>query len=179
MIGSFTSFFNYSKQMKQLLLSALILCGAIALQAQDMKTFKLYNPAEDAEKALNEKIRQAKASGKNVFVQIGGNWCIWCARFHEFITKDASIDSLINANYVVYHMNWSKENENDKLMARFGYPQRFGFPVFIVLDGKGNRLHTQNSAYLEEGKGYSKGRVMEFFNNWSPQAIDPATYKKK
>jgi thiol:disulfide interchange protein len=165
--------------MKQLSLSTLILLVALTLHAQDMKNFKLYNPAENVEKALSQKIKEAKAAGKHVFVQIGGNWCVWCARFHDFTTKDPSIDSLINANYVVYHMNWSKENENDKLMAQFGYPQRFGFPVFIILDAKGNRLHTQNSAYLEEGKGYSKNRVVEFFENWSPKALDPASYKKK
>lgn len=165
--------------MKHLTLSVLILCAAFVLQAQDMKNFKLYKPAEEAEKALDQKIKEAKAAGKNVFVQIGGNWCVWCARFHDFITKDLSIDSLVNANYVVYHMNYSQENENEKLMARFGYPQRFGFPVFIILDAKGNRLHTQNSAYLEEGKGYSKTRVTEFFENWSPKALDPASYKKK
>lgn len=165
--------------MKHLTLTLLILLAAFTLHAQDMKNFKLYKPAEDAEKALTQKINEAKASGKNVFVQIGGNWCIWCARFHDFITQDASIDSLVKANYIVYHMNFSQENENDKLMARFGYPQRFGFPVFIILDAKGNRLHTQNSAYLEEGKGYSKRRVTEFFENWSPKALDPASYKKK
>ena len=38
--------------------------------------------------------------------------------------------------------------DND-ILAKYGYPQRFGFPVFIVLDGNGNRIHTQNSAYLE------------------------------
>jgi len=165
--------------MKLLSLVTLILLLSISLHAQDMKNFKLYSPTEDAEKALAQKVNEAKAAGKHVFVQIGGNWCIWCARFHDFITKDASIDSLIKANYIVYHLNYSQENENDKLLARFGYPQRFGFPVFIILDAKGNRLHTQNSAYLEEGKGYSKRRVTEFFENWSPKALDPASYKKK
>lgn len=165
--------------MKLLSLVTLILLLSISLHAQDMKNFKLYSPTEDAEKALAQKVNEAKAAGKHVFVQIGGNWCIWCARFHDFITTDASIDSLIKANYIVYHLNYSQENENDKLLARFGYPQRFGFPVFIILDAKGNRLHTQNSAYLEEGKGYSKRRVTEFFENWSPKALAPASYKKK
>jgi thioredoxin-related protein len=165
--------------MKHLVLFTLILFTSCALHAQDMKNFNLYKPTENAEKVLNEKIKEAKATGKHVFVQVGGNWCVWCARFHDFITKNLSIDSMVKANYVVYHLNYSQENENDQLMARFGYPQRFGFPVFIILDGKGNRLHIQNSAYLEQDKGYSKERVMEFFDNWSPKALDPASYKKK
>ena len=67
---------------------------------------------------------------------------------------------------------------NEKLLADLGYPQRFGFPVFVVLDDKGKHLHTQNSEYLEDGKGHSKEKVMGFFKDWSPEALDPKTYEK-
>ena len=77
----------------------------------------------------------------------------------------------------MYHLNYSEENKNEKLFAKYGYPQRFGFPVFIILDENGNRIHIQNSAYLEEGKGYSKDKIAEFFEGWSPAALDPKNYK--
>src|SRR5438045_2375415 len=108
--------------------------------SQDMKKFDLYKPGENAEKEIAGAVKKAKAEGKHVFIQIGGNWCIWCARFNEFVTSDKKIDSIINTNYVVYHMNWSKENYNDKLLAKYGYPQRFGFPVFLILDAKGKLI---------------------------------------
>ena len=145
--------------------------------SQDMKTFKLYKPTENADSALNAVIEKAGKEGKHVFVQIGGNWCVWCARFNEFVTKDAQLDSAVNKNYIVYHLNYSPENINKSVMARFSYPQRFGFPVFIVLDGKGKQLHIQNSAYLELAKSYNKERVLEFFDHWSPKSLDPAQYK--
>jgi hypothetical protein len=47
-----------------------------------------------------------------------------------------------------------------------------------MLDAKGNRLHTQNSAYLEEDKSYSKRKILEFFDQWGPGALDPEQYKK-
>ena len=31
-------------------------------------------------------------------------------------------------------------------------------------DENGNRIHTQNSVYLEEGKGYNKDKIAEFEN---------------
>jgi len=120
--------------------------------SQDMKNFKLYNPYENVDSALKIVMAQAKKENKHVFVQIGGNWCVWCARFNDFVNKDAKLDSAMNKNFIVYHMNYSPENRNPAVLKRFGYPQRFGFPVFIMLDAKGNRLHTQNSAYLEEDK---------------------------
>src|SRR6266487_6700664 len=99
--------------MKKVLVMTLMLCCSVFAFSQDMAKFKLYTPEENAEKGIADAVKKAKAEGKHVFVQIGGNWCIWCARFHEFISGDKQIDSLINANYVVYHMNYSKENKNE------------------------------------------------------------------
>ncbi|WP_276480229.1 thioredoxin family protein [Paraflavitalea pollutisoli] len=165
--------------MKQVSVLVFLLVATASLYAQDMKNFKLYNPTEDAEKALQQKIQEAGAGNKQVLVQIGGNWCVWCARFQEYTTKDATIDSLLKTEYVVYHLNYSPENKNEKLLAKYGFPQRFGFPVFLILDGKGNLLHIQDSGLLEEGKGYDKRKVLGFFNNWTAKAINPATYKQQ
>lgn len=154
-----------------------LLAGTIAF-SQDLKTFRLYDPKADGAKGIENAVAEAKKAGKNVFVQIGGNWCIWCARFNEFTTKDAQIDSLVRSSYVVYHLNYSEENKNEALLAKYRFPQRFGFPVFLILDGNGELLHTQNSSYLEEGKGYSRKNVMGFFKDWSPRALDAASYKE-
>jgi thioredoxin-related protein len=148
--------------------------------SQDMTKFSLYKPTEKAEEGIAAAIKKAKAEGKNVFIQIGGNWCIWCARFHEFTTTDKKIDSLINANYVVYHMNYSKENYNARVLAKYGYPQRFGFPVFLVLNDEGKLIHTQDSWYLEDGKkSYDREKVISFFNNWAPSSFNPKNYKEQ
>jgi thioredoxin-related protein len=163
--------------MNRIILTAILLMTIAAAGAQDMTKFKLYNPAEDAEKAIAAAVQEAKEAGKHVMIQVGGNWCIWCARFNDFTTGDEAIHEYIKNNYVVYHLNYSPENKNKEVLARYGYPQRFGFPVFLILDGDGKLIHTENSAYLEEGKGYGKLKVIEFLKNWSKAAFDPAQYK--
>ncbi|HEY6503415.1 MAG TPA: thioredoxin family protein [Chitinophagaceae bacterium] len=166
--------------MKKSIFLVLALVIVTLSFSQDLKKFNLYKPQENAEEKIAEAIKNAKAGGKHVFVQIGGNWCIWCARFNDFVTSDPSIDSLIKANYIVYHLNYSPENKNEKLLARYSYPQRFGYPVFLILDGTGKLLHTQNSAYLEDGKkSYNKETVTGFFTDWRPAALDPNQYKEK
>ena len=141
-------------------------------------TAKLYNPAADAKADIAATTKLAAATHKNVLLQIGGNWCIWCIRFNDLITKDPDLNKYVRDNFIIVHVNYSKENTNEPLLATLGYPQRFGFPVFVVLDAKGNRLHTQNSEYLEDGKGHSKEKVMGFFKDWSPEALDPKSYQK-
>jgi thioredoxin-related protein len=140
-------------------------------------TTHLYDPNAKAEKDIASAVKQAKAEKKFVLLEAGGNWCSWCKRFNKTVTEDAKLDSIIQADFIVYHLNYSDENKNEKLFAKYGYPQRFGFPVFIILDENGNRIHTQNSAYLEEGKGYNKDKIAEFFEGWSPAALDPKNYK--
>lgn len=89
------------------------------------------------------------------------------------------MDSLVNENYVVYHLNYSKENYNTELLKKYKFPQRFGFPVFLILDEEGDLIHTQNSEYLESGNGYDKGKVTAFFINWSKKALDSSQYKEQ
>ena len=168
--------------MKKILFIIAVIALSITAKAQETvksEAPKLYNPAADAKADIAAAVKKANAGHKNVLLQIGGNWCSWCLLFNGLVTKDAELNKYMNDNYVVLHVNYSKENTNEKVLASLGYPQRFGFPVFVILDGKGTRLHTQNSSYLEEGKGHSKAKVMEFFENWSPKALDPKTYEDK
>jgi thiol:disulfide interchange protein len=162
--------------MKTIFLLVALLGVGLACGAQDLSTFHAYHPEEDAVAGVQKAIKTAAANHKNVFLEIGGNWCIWCARFYELSRQDRQIDSAFNANFIVYRLNFSKENENLPLMAMLGYPQRFGFPVFVILNDKGAPVHIQNSEYLEQGKGYNKEKIISFLNDWSPRALDPASY---
>ena len=166
--------------MKKVIAAFGMLFITVGAFSQDMTKFKLYKPEEKAEQEIDRAVKKAKAEGKQVFIQIGGNWCIWCARFNDFVSNDPKIDSILKAAFVVYHMNYSKENFNAKLLTKYGYPQRFGFPVFLILDGAGKLIHTQNSWYLEDGKkSYDRDKVMAFFRDWSPSAFDPKQYKEQ
>ncbi len=143
--------------------------------AQDKK---LYNPQADAAADIAAAIENASKENKFVLIQAGGNWCGWCIEFYRFCKADTQIDSIVKSSFVVYHLNWSKENENKPIFTKYGYPQRFGFPVFIILNAKGERIHTQSSAYLEDGKkSYNKEKVLEFLEMWTPHALDASSYK--
>lgn len=155
----------------------LLLLIPLGLFAQEAK--KLYNPETDAAEQIRIAVEKADAERKHVLVQVGGNWCSWCYKLVKTCTTNAQIDSMIAANYVWIHVNYSKENLNLLTMEALGFPQRFGFPVLVVLDGEGRRLHIQDSGFLEEGKEHSPERVMTFLRNWTLDALDPQRYQAK
>jgi len=143
------------------------------------QTARIYNPEADVSSAISQGLIRAKAENKHLFLQIGGNWCPWCLKFHKLITEDSDIKALMDKSYIFLLVNYSKENKNLAALKKLDYPQRFGFPVFVILDADGHRIHTQNSSYLEEGDGYSKKKVVDFMTQWAPEALNPNHYKTK
>lgn len=144
----------------------------LALTLTAFSQEKVYNDKADAMKQITTAVEKASAEGKYVLCQVGGNWCPWCLRFAAFAESDTAVHQVIHDNFVYIHVNWSKENKNPEAMKYLGNPARFGFPVFVILNEKGHPIHIQNSAYLEEGKGYSETKVVEFLNAWTPKAVN-------
>jgi len=176
-------YINSNRRMKQL---ALVLFAFIAISvsavAQTTQPAKkepvtIYNPKANAKADIDAAVAKAKKAGKHVFIQVGGNWCGWCILFHKMVDATPELKDYLNNNYETVLVNYSQDNKNPEAMARLGYPGRFGFPVFVILDGNGKVLHIQNSAYLEEGKGHSVKKVMEFLKGWTADAIKPENNK--
>ena len=161
--------------MKILLITVLLLITSSILFAQKIE---IYNPAADAKAEIEAAIGKAENEHKHVFIQIGGNWCSWCLRFHRFVEDDTEIKNYVQENFVVIKVNYDQKNRNEEVLEGLGFPQRFGFPVFVILNEKGERIHTQNSAYLEKDSGYDRDRVLQFYKQWSPAAVDPVSYRK-
>ncbi len=162
--------------MKRTLVLTLVI-GLISIGLSAQQVHKIYNPDADAKEEVAAAVAKAAAEGKHVFLQVGGNWCPWCIKFHHMIAEDAKLDSLLHANYEVVLVNYSKENDNHQLLATLGFPQRFGFPVFVILDEKGNVLHTQDSWYLEQDKAYSREKAEHLFLMWSALTMKQAAEK--
>ena len=140
---------------------------------------KVYNEEINPMTQIDEALAQAKSSGKFVVCQVGGNWCPWCLRFADFVTTDTTISQVIDQHFVYIHVNYNPRKSQDaektaqtqSMLKRLDNPARFGFPVFVVLDGQGKVLHIQDSSFLEEGKSYNQAKVLRFLKNWTPQAV--------
>ena len=187
--------------MRTLALALFIAAATTAADAQGALK-RVYDETLDPMTQIDEALAKASAGGKYVVCQVGGNWCPWCLRFADFAEKDTAVSKAIADDFVFIHVNYDPRkasaakaqgntaNSNsanataatttagsgDKtaaMMKRLGNPARFGFPVFVVLDERGNVLHTQDSSFLEEGNGYSEKKVLRFLKNWTPKAVKP------
>lgn len=175
--------------MKRLLiLLAAVFISTAAFSQAKTEGVHIYNPEANAMADLKTATAKAAKANKHVLVQVGGNWCTWCIAFHQLVDTTALLKQTIAENYEYVLVNWDKDHHNDEAMKYLSFPNRFGYPVFVVLDGKGKVLHIENSSYLEtdelgaNGKkkvGHDVKKINSFLKGWTVAAVNPETYKPK
>ena len=165
--------------MKKRFFAVMFVVFVMAMVSAQTTLKKVYDENVNPIEQIDQAVAKAKGEGKFVICQVGGNWCPWCLRFADFMSKDADISKLVNENFEYIHVNYNpRKSEGEEkvqlaktMLQRLSNPERFGFPVFVVLDDMGKVIHIQDSSFLEEGEGYNKEKVLRFFKNWTPQAV--------
>lgn len=130
----------------------------------------VYDESIDPMEQIDNAVAKAQKEGRRVICQVGGNWCIWCLRFADFVKKDAKIAEVIAQNYEYIHVNRPRQSQQrEQLLRRLGNPDRFGYPALVVLNSDGSVEHIQDSALLESGQGYDRKKVLRFLVSMAPR----------
>lgn len=158
-------------------ISLLICCLAIAFAAA-AQTRKVYDEQIDPMQQIDQALTKAKAGGKHLVCQVGGNWCPWCLRLADVVEKDSAINATIQQDYIYIHVNYPRRGAAQRLTERLHNAGRFGYPVLVVMDAEGSVLHIQDSSFLEEGKGYDNAKILRFLKGWTPEAVRTDASKK-
>ena len=161
--------------MKKAFFTLVLALACLGVNAQTALP-KVYNESIDPLKQIEQTVGKVSKNKKNIIVQLGGNWCIWCLRFADFITKDADIKATIDTNFEYIHVNIPRRGTPQyeaaaPLQKRLNNAGRFGYPVLVVLSPSGKVLHIQDSSFLESGNSYDKAKVLRFLKNWTPEAV--------
>lgn len=139
--------------------------GAGAAQTKSVPVHE-YDPRRDAAADIEQALAEARRSRKNVLLEVGGKWCIWCRIMDDYFEKNADVLRLREDGYVMVKINFSPENENRAALSK--YPDIPGYPHIFVLDAGGELLHSQNTGELEAGKSYDRAKMVAFLRKWAP-----------
>ncbi len=88
--------------MKNLLIIVLF---SIVSSLSFAQKVEVYDTKADATADIAKAVEKASQTGKHVFLQIGGNWCPWCIKFHHFLNADEEINSYVKDNFEVIKVN--------------------------------------------------------------------------
>jgi thioredoxin-related protein len=128
----------------------------------------IYDESADGSKQIADALIVARKEGKNVLLQFGANWCIWCHRLHDLYASDKDIAGILKENFVVVMVDVNKEH-NQEVDLKYGHPMSHGLPVIVILNAEGKQLTTKDSGELEEGDHHSPVKVAAFLKEWTPK----------
>lgn len=128
----------------------------------------LYPDPQEAQSELTAALAEAKQKEKRVLVIFGGNWCYDC-HVLDATFRSPTFASLVQANYVVVHINIGDEGkDNNDLAMRLGVNLDRGVPSLAVLDPDGKVLVSQRNGEFESTVKIGPEDVHAFLEKWKP-----------
>jgi thiol-disulfide isomerase/thioredoxin len=113
--------------------------------------------------------KAAAAQHKRILLDFGGNWCPDC-RILDAYMHDSSNRALLEANFVLVHVNIGHMDANQDLAERYGVPLHRGVPALAVLDAQGKLLYSQKGGEFESMRTMQSSSVTAFLTEWRPHS---------
>ncbi len=126
----------------------------------------LYPPAGQAAPDIAKAEKQARAEGKRVLLDFGGDWCGDCEVLDIYFHQEPNA-SLLNENFVPVKVNIGYEDLNLDLARKYGVVIT-GVPALAVLSADGKVLYAQREEFRDM-RYMEPTYVTAFLNRWKPQ----------
>lgn len=109
-----------------------------ASQELSESSVKIVNGGIDFEKMDLEKAKkQAKKSGKLIFIDCYTSWCGPCKRMAATTFKDDEVGKFFNDNFVNLKVDIEKDPDGEGIAQRYRVR---AFPTLLVIDGDGKLI---------------------------------------
>jgi thioredoxin 1 len=125
----------------------------------------LYPAPEQAKIDLTAALASAAATHKRVILDFGGNWCTDC-HVLDLYFHDSSNGPILEANYILVHVNIGRLDENVDIAERYQIPLHKGVPALAVLGEHGELLYSQKTGEFEAMRGMRSSAVTDFLVHW-------------
>ncbi|HEY4446832.1 MAG TPA: thioredoxin family protein [Steroidobacteraceae bacterium] len=146
-------------------LLTLLLALAIGAVAAHSAERDIYPDPAQAKIDLAAALDAAAATHKRVILDFGGNWCPDC-RVLDLYFHDSGNKPILEANYILVHVNIGRMNENVDIAERYRIPLRKGVPALAVLGEGGELLYSQRTGEFEAMRGMQSSAVTDFLLRW-------------
>ena len=150
--------------MKPFIMIALLALATVNARAA---TREIYPAPEQARADLAAALKTAAAGHKRILLDFGGNWCGDCQALDIYF-HNATNAPILEANFVVVHVNVGKIDANLDLAKQYGIPLEKGVPALAVLSENGKLLYSQKSGEFEAMRRMQSSAVTDFLKQWKP-----------
>jgi len=125
----------------------------------------IYPAPDQAKTDVAAALAAAAKDHKRVILDFGGNWCTDC-HVLDLYFHDAANKPLLDANFVLVHVNIGRMNEHVDIADGYRIPLRKGVPALAVLDEHGELLYSQKTGEFESMRRMQSSAVTDFLVHW-------------
>ena len=125
-----------------------------------------YNEAVDADAAVEAAFARARANGKRVLIDLGGNWCADC-RILSGIMELPELKPFIAAHYEVVTVNVGRFKRNLQIPQRFGITKLEGVPAVIIADADGTPVNVSDAQDLADARSMTPQAIADWLARWA------------
>lgn len=151
---------------------ALVLPLTVLLfAAQAVATPDIYPAPEQAQADVATALQTAGTTHRRVILDFGGNWCPDCLALDRFF-HDAANAPLLEAGFVLVHVNIGRVDRNLDLAERYEVPLKKGVPALALLDADGKLLYSQKMGEFEAMRKMQSSAVTDFLKQWQPTKVN-------
>jgi thioredoxin 1 len=153
------------KSFKLFVLAALLVCTAGLARSAGPD---LYPDPGQAKADITAALKSAAATHRRVLLDFGGNWCGDCKVLDIYMHDDKN-KPLVDANFVVVHINVGHYDANLDLAEQYEIPLKRGVPALAVLSDHGKLLYSQKNGEFEAMRRMDSASVTDFLVHWRPE----------
>jgi thiol:disulfide interchange protein len=153
--------------MKTVKLLAFAALMALAAGTANSAPRDIYPDPAQARADLAAALKTAAATHRRILLDFGGNWCGDCQVLDIYL-HDARNKPLLDANFVLVHINVGHYDANLDLARRYEIPLEKGVPALAILSEHGELLYSQKNGEFEAMRRMESSSVTEFLVHWRP-----------
>jgi thiol:disulfide interchange protein len=126
-----------------------------------------FNESANANAEVDAAFARAKKSGKEVMIDLGGNWCADC-RIMSGLMELPEMHAFLIAHYEMATVDVGRFNKNLQIPARFGITTRLeGVPAYLIATPDGKLVNTGHVSAIEDARHMSPQALADWLAQWA------------
>jgi thiol-disulfide isomerase/thioredoxin len=126
-----------------------------------------YDPAANADAAVDAAVARAHKSGKRVLIDLGGNWCADC-RILAGLMELPELHRFLEAHYEIVSVDVGRFNHNLQIPARYGITTRLeGVPALLVVTPDGHLVNGGHVSAIQDARHFTPQALADWLAQWT------------
>ena len=126
-----------------------------------------YDPGAVASVQVARAKAAARASGKLLLVDLGGNWCADC-RLLAAVMALPEVAAFIDAHYVLVSVDVGRMDRNLDIPGHWGVKHLEGVPSLLVVDSHDRLVNAGHQEALADARSMKPQALADWLAHWTP-----------